>query len=412
MKIIYKRSLTFIGFLIAICGFIGIAYLFYDKVINSGTEVVVVDDLSINYIDSNTISHDGTYTFSVTNSGSKDIYYEITYDELKRFNHDIIYEITSKEADIKITNTNIDENNNILADNILIKAGVTHNYTFKITNINNTAFKLKINKVNELEEYFASTIINDNEIKEKPSTKVGTNIATTNEGLIEDIDDYGLTYYFRGNVPNNYVEFAGTSWRIVRINGNGTVKLILNKLSNELTNYNSTFKDLENYEKLTINESLNSFYESTLTNYDNYILTSKFCVENAGSGSNINKTYNANSRLVSNKIPTFNCLGESYSSKIGLITADEVVYAGANFEDDNTSYYLYNKDINNVWWTSNLSKTKDGNYYPFAVNSSGKIIDSTSGNLYRGLRPVINIIKKVTVTGDGTIDNPYKINEK
>ena len=97
MKIIYKRSLTFIGFLIAICGFIGIAYLFYDKVINSGTEVVVVDDLSINYIDSNTISHDGTYTFSVTNSGSKDIYYEITYDELKRFNHDIIYEITSKE---------------------------------------------------------------------------------------------------------------------------------------------------------------------------------------------------------------------------------------------------------------------------------------------------------------------------
>ena len=65
-----------------------------------------------------------------------------------------------------------------------------------------------------------------------------------------------------------------------------------------------------------------------------------------------------------------------------------------------------------MWWTSNLSKTKDGNYYPFAVNSSGKIIDSTSGNLYRGLRPVINIIKKVTVTGDGTIDNPYKINEK
>ena len=40
-------------------------------------------------------------------------------------------------------------------------------------------------------------------------------------------DDYGISYYFRGDVEDNYVNFAGMCWRIVRIAGDGTTKLIL-----------------------------------------------------------------------------------------------------------------------------------------------------------------------------------------
>ena len=40
-------------------------------------------------------------------------------------------------------------------------------------------------------------------------------------------DDYGTSYYYRGNVIDNYVNFAGMCWRIVRIEGDGSVKLIL-----------------------------------------------------------------------------------------------------------------------------------------------------------------------------------------
>ena len=39
-------------------------------------------------------------------------------------------------------------------------------------------------------------------------------------------DAYGTSYYYRGNVTNNYVLFAGFYWRIVRINGDGTVRVI------------------------------------------------------------------------------------------------------------------------------------------------------------------------------------------
>ena len=40
-------------------------------------------------------------------------------------------------------------------------------------------------------------------------------------------DDYGTSYYYRGAVTDNYVNFAGMCWRIVRITGDGSIKLIL-----------------------------------------------------------------------------------------------------------------------------------------------------------------------------------------
>ena len=40
-------------------------------------------------------------------------------------------------------------------------------------------------------------------------------------------DDYGVSYYYRGAVEDNYVTFADMCWRIVRIQGDGSVKLIL-----------------------------------------------------------------------------------------------------------------------------------------------------------------------------------------
>ncbi len=39
-------------------------------------------------------------------------------------------------------------------------------------------------------------------------------------------DAYGDSYYYRGNVTNNYVLFAGKYWRIIRYNGDGTVRVI------------------------------------------------------------------------------------------------------------------------------------------------------------------------------------------
>ncbi len=50
--------------------------------------------------------------------------------------------------------------------------------------------------------------------------------ATTDEGVFEMEDDYGMSYYYRGAVENNYVKFAGFYWRIIRVNGDGSLRII------------------------------------------------------------------------------------------------------------------------------------------------------------------------------------------
>ena len=74
---------------------------------------------------------------------------------------------------------------------------------------------------------FSETILANNEVK-APITTPGAAISTASEALLASTeDDYGTSYYFRGAVTNNYVEFANKCWRIVRVGGDGSVKLIL-----------------------------------------------------------------------------------------------------------------------------------------------------------------------------------------
>ena len=74
---------------------------------------------------------------------------------------------------------------------------------------------------------FKDRILALNDVK-TPITTPGAAISTASEALLASAeDDYGTSYYFRGAVTNNYVEFANKCWRIVRVSGDGSVKLIL-----------------------------------------------------------------------------------------------------------------------------------------------------------------------------------------
>jgi len=77
-------------------------------------------------------------------------------------------------------------------------------------------------------------IANENDVQTLDNSKVTIKNKTTSfdetptkdEGVYMATDDSGESYYFRGTVVDNYVEFAGYIWRIVRINGDGSVRLV------------------------------------------------------------------------------------------------------------------------------------------------------------------------------------------
>ncbi len=401
----YKRILYFIAFLILACVVLGVSYLFYDHVINVGTEVEIVEELSINYIDGKMIDDNRAYTFSITNNSANDVYYDIVMENLKNYDSKVGFNLVSTDGNIDISNT-LNRNTNVLVGNLLIPKGATQNFTFALFNNKMTSFKLTIRKTTDSKEYFYMTLLENNPVGKDTLTKIGDEVAVGNEGLIEDFDDLGNTYYFRGNIANNYVKFADNIWRIVRINGDGTVKMILNSSTGELTSFNDTLEGSEDIENTSIIKALNVYYEIYLQNYDNYIAAHKFCIDSLNNGAT-NKIYNAYNRIVTDKIPTFNCLGSSYSSKIGLLSADEAIYAGASTGEENKKYYLYNADLDNVWWTSTLALASETDFKPFAINTDGRVVSNVSGLLFRHLRPVISLNRKVTVTGDGSIENPY-----
>lgn len=407
MRTIYKSVLSFIGFLILIGVVLGVSYLFYDKVLEDNSDIEVTGSLSINYINGKIINvtESNRLTFSITNSGNKEQFYNIGFLKV-RGNGKYILKLNDTivvEGELK----SIDE---ITTDYLSIGKGETKIYTLEIDNLGESTLTALLN-IRDKEGNivnFSETILNNNTASENSLTKVGSEIAIEDEGLIKSYDDTGVSYYFRGNVQNNYVSFADFIWRIVRINGDGTVRLVLDGVTDSLTTYYNSNNQNYSYESSELEKHLKDWFELYLNDYSKYIANTKFCNDITK-----DESYNYNSyvRIMTNKIPTLNCLGDSLTNNIGTLTIDEVILAGAAPNYSNTQFYLYNDSISDIWYTLTGAKGSSSTLNLFMLDNNGNLKTEVSGNLYRNVRPVINLIKNIEVTGDGTENNPYKIIE-
>lgn len=402
MKKSYKSALFIIGLLIIALIIIYIMYLLYDKVMDNA-DIEVQGMISINYADGKSFKIDelDTLKFSVSNNDDKLNYYSIGFSQIRGTGS---YRIISNDKVVMEGTLNtVDE---ITSMEVGIDAGETKIYTLEIINDGNDPIKGKINiRIQDSKIVtFADSILKNNEIK-LPITVVGEDAAVENEGLIKETDDIGVTYYFRGNVDNNYVDFANLKWRIVRINGDGTVRLILDGAADTLTSYYNSDEKNYDYKESNINKYLKYWLEEKIPDYNKYLANSQFCNDMT----NTDGTYLSYTRIYTNKIPTFNCLATSFNSNIGILTIDELILAGASPTKANDKFYLYNPDITDSWYTMSGAEKDITHVNLFMFDNKGNVKTNINGNLYRYVRPVINILKNIEVKGEGTINNPYVI---
>ena len=138
-----------------------------------------------------------------------------------------------------------------------------------------------------------------------------------------------------------------------------------------------------------------------------------------GLGYGTNKTYyGATQRLVSASNsaggtgPSLKCNGElsKINSKVGLITADELAFAGYAFNISNTTTYLQENATDTYWWSLSPGYF-DGVYARvwFVSGSGGGFGSSYVGNAV-GVRPSISLKSTTNVTGNGTSEKPYVVN--
>ena len=112
---------------------------------------------------------------------------------------------------------------------------------------------------------------------------------TETDGLYMAEDDEGESYYYRGAVKNNYASFAGFTWRIIRRNGDGSVRMIYSGKSTTDTGeavtigksqFNSKYWD-PTYVGYKYNEDFELHENNVTTEYDWFTNTSKY---NYGTG--------------------------------------------------------------------------------------------------------------------------------
>ena len=257
-------------------------------------------------------------------------------------------------------------------------------------------------------------------INANPTLMTSSNNTTDASGLYKSTDtNTGKpTYYFRGNVTNNYVKFAGQIWRIVRVNEDGTIRIVMQDGIN--SNANIAFNS--NYNNYTYMHYTNSQSKTTLESWYQTNIGSKkdlassvasgayYCEQAKAKYSDSWTSGSATMTTYNKYTPDFKCATDGngkgqVSASIGLLTYDEVIYAGGYFNQNNSNYYLNNPAIS--WWTMSPAGISDSSSYVWFVSTTGGIGNDRVNYTHR-LRAVLNLTADTKISdGDGTKENPF-----
>ena len=255
----------------------------------------------------------------------------------------------------------------------------------------------------------------------EPTLTTSSNNTTDASGLYTSTDtNTGKpTYYFRGNVTNNYVKFAGQTWRIVRINEDGTIRIVMQDGINSNANiaFNSNYNNYTYmyYTNSQAKTTLESWYQTNIGSKTN--LASKvasgnyYCEQAKAKYSDSYTSGSATMTTYSKYTPDFKCSSDGngkgvVNASVGLLSYDEVVYAGGYVNQNNSNYYLNNPAIS--WWTMSPAGFSGSRSSVWYVNSAGYIRHNNVNTSDR-LRPVLNLTADTLATGSGTSSDPFVI---
>ena len=425
--------------LISIIALIGSSYALLTKSFKSEKLSMQVGTLKVDFTEGNAITMDNAipmtdengmnttpYTFTITNSGDVDAYYTISNEEELANTLDTNYlkmRLTGSDgydSGIKRLKDIGTGTYRIVDERALQKS---KNVTYKLylwissdadNSVQDKVYKSKI-IVNSTSNRVGDTYCLDNGFTklsdcmlvinnhEKTADIAKTNIkakgtpdfsktATTDEGLFMAEDDEGESYYYRGAVKNNYVSFAGFIWRIIRRNGDGSIRMIYSGKSTSDTGdavtignsqFNSKFWD-PTYVGYKYNEDFSLHESNGTTVYDWFTNTTKY---NFGTGYTFDQstkkftltgdikqlTWNDNhEEIVNNQL--YSCLKTSCNvvyKIVGYISTTQMKVQPISYSSNSLLSAQTNK-------TDSPIKTKLDNWYKTNMTSyTSKLADET-----------------------------------
>lgn len=341
------------------------------------------------------------------------------------------------------------------------------NYTLQRLHSLNSSIVLDTSKTPDF-----STVSGNNGVKKnlQNNSTIASNQGDGTKGIYSAEDDFGTSYYFRGTVENNYIKFANKYWRIIRINGDGSIRMIYagtsahangttnNDMKIDNSEYNTNYNDNtyvgykigstgsstyanthSNAGNSTIKTYIDNWYETNLKEYKYYLKDTIYCNDRkvvninnvvgmtlTGDGTGTNESaYAGSDRTYVSHSPTLKCENKNdrftvnntmgnmeLVYPIALATSDELVYAGATGIDPATMTYITNTEFylfnGDFCWTMTPFFFAGG-YAGVGYLRDNGIVDSDIVNYNSGVRPVVSLRSDAILGGSGTMNDPFVV---
>ncbi|MDO4341388.1 MAG: hypothetical protein Q4C44_01420 [bacterium] len=535
MNKLIKKQLILILFTVVLVGTLVVTTsfaVFEDTKSNAQDQKMAVGDLDITFTGGSAINitnlspmtdttaksqTNNLYTFSIANTGTVPYKFTVKLENNPSYTSNLLPHKYIRYSLNNATVKFVSDDNGVIAEGT-IGAGTTNNYSLRLWVADAETYKLPDSSLGQEihlqinvdgkaggtpsttpveADKLAKLIFNQYTVGDTLTTP-GYAVSAGNEKVLASAeDDYGTSYYFRGDITNNYVAFAGLEWRIVRITGDGSIKLVLSDIVSFSTAFNdfysatdngfiglmygdvgcsnacsmsgncysesycdgiwtasASYSDAhQNVNKSTILEELEGWYDNNIAEYESYLADTIWCNDKKvvddsgfnplgisldtdfGYGSLLSyyagalRLYDAATILTDG--PTLVCPNDSdggtlskytvedinygngaLTKKIGMLTADEVAFAGGTFQSspESSTFYLANTSADLAWITSTPFAFQNGTNSLFAIGrEEGSISDAYVGLVPIGFRPAISLVSNIKATGTGTINDPYVI---
>ena len=215
--------------------------------------------------------------------------------------------------------------------------------------------------------------------------------APANEVLLSNIPednqyDDGTDTFITGEDPNNYIWYSGKLWRAVSVNNEAKTTKLVTQWNISAIPYNeennTAFEG--SYMEEWLNDTSVDGFLGNLRDYENFI--------------KLDSVWNATRTTATTKPAETTMV----TNAVGLLNIYEYTmsYIGTDYSNGYLNNGLY-------WWTLTPWSSSNVRY----VDSTGITGEFTSPSTTRGVRPSINLKSSVKIVdGDGTIENPYRLN--
>ena len=396
-----KEKVLIISIIIVLILVLAVSFAYFstrlngtDQIVKVGKLELVLDETSegislenaIGLSDSEGLSLTPS-TFKLINNGNKAVDYTIYLDDNTISDTDtriedkyLKYNLNKNGTDSGATLlTSTGTNPNRIIDSGTIEGGGTNNYS------------LNLWITDEVDGNYSGQVFSG-KLRVEVSQERDKSVASVLPGNLpeENLYDDGVDTFITGENPNNYIWYSGKLWRAVSVNNEAKTTKLVTQWNISSVPYSSGSSSFEgSYMEEWLNDTTVDGFLGNLREPDKFIVTD----------AKWNATLDSTSL---GSITRPNDSGTVVTDTVGLLNMYEYQssYHGTTYSNGYLNNGLF-------WWTLTPNTELSVRYVHYDYGAR-----SQSSTYLYGIRPSINLKSDVKIVdGNGTIDNPYRLEE-